>query len=422
MANRPRIGILEPSSKAGGVSRYVQAILDGTDPREFNVVLFGSRDHPYRLPSGVGFQCLGSSSGRSQTGDVEGTPERRKLVTGRRRAEAFRCLAPQWMRYAAGMAKDAAAIARPLWKYPVDLLHVQFGGLVDECPLGAWWADVPRVVGTLHVDHTYELNGRTDWCKRLFETFAAHAPHRLIAVSDATKRNWIARTRVAAWKVDVIHNGVDPAAFQRRRFRDDARRALGLQGLEGSIVIGGVGRLSEQKGFSYLLDAMARLESREAAIVLVIAGDGPLSSELRQRCDHLGISGRVRFLGFCPDVRTIYDAIDVFAMPSLCEALPYALLEAMATGLPIVGATVGGIPEVIVDGKTGMLVPPRNAGALVAALRQLVESEALRSKMGAAARERVESCFTEADMVAKTLAVYRSVLDRRTSRRMDRAA
>jgi glycosyltransferase involved in cell wall biosynthesis len=125
---------------------------------------------------------------------------------------------------------------------------------------------------------------------------------------------------------------------------------------------------------------------------------------------HHGISKRVRFLGFQPDVQPVLDALDIFAMPSRTEALPYALLEAMAAGLPAVGAAVGGVPEVIDSGETGLLVTPRDLVALAAGLRTVLGNASLRNRMGAAGRERVATRFHERDMVGRTADVYRRLI------------
>jgi glycosyltransferase involved in cell wall biosynthesis len=140
---------------------------------------------------------------------------------------------------------------------------------------------------------------------------------------------------------------------------------------------------------------------------VIVAGAGPLRESLEQQAARLGLSN-VRFLGFRSDVQPVLDALDVFAMPSLCETLGYALLEAMATELPAVGSAVGGIPEVIVPGETGFVVPPRNADRLAEGLRGLLRDAELRMRMGGAGRRRVGRDFHERDMVQKTIEVYRA--------------
>jgi glycosyltransferase involved in cell wall biosynthesis len=124
----------------------------------------------------------------------------------------------------------------------------------------------------------------------------------------------------------------------------------------------------------------------------------------------------VRFLGYQSNVQRVLDALDVFALPSLCEALPYAVLEAMATELPVVGAAVGGVPEMIAEGENGLLVPPRDADQLAAKLSVLLTDADMRARLGVAGRERVVRDFQESDMVRKTVDVYRMAVCRETRR------
>jgi glycosyltransferase involved in cell wall biosynthesis len=176
-----------------------------------------------------------------------------------------------------------------------------------------------------------------------------------------------------------------------------------------AIVIGGIGRLDPVKGYDALIQVVARLVAEFPNVILALAGSGPDRERLSRIARESGIEPRVRFLGFHADVRPVYQALDVFAMPSLSEALPYAVLEAMASGLPVVGTTVGGVPEMIVPGETGLLVPPCDPNALAESLRVLLRDAGLRARMGAAGRERVMRHFHERDMVRRTIELYRSM-------------
>jgi glycosyltransferase involved in cell wall biosynthesis len=216
---------------------------------------------------------------------------------------------------------------------------------------------------------------------------------------------------MGAARVTTIHNGIDPETFRRRSSPAVARGLLGLPN-DGRPVVGSTGRLDEAKGYSFLLDAVARLRGRGHDLVVAIAGDGPDRKHLEYLAAQLGIADAVRFLGFQRDVQPVLDALDLFVLPSLTETLGYSLLEAMATELPTIGSRVGGIPEVIVPGQTGLLVPPRDPDALTAAIEQLIRSPALCRRMGSAGRERVVRHFHERDMVRKTIECYRAVLPR----------
>jgi glycosyltransferase involved in cell wall biosynthesis len=240
------------------------------------------------------------------------------------------------------------------------------------------------------------------------EWYSNRSLHLAIAVSEATKRDWVRRTGMPAERVVTIHNGIDPDAFVRRQSKQDARATLGLP--RDAIILGGVGRLEAAKGFAYLIESVALLRSEFPQVMAAIAGAGPLREQLAAAASARGVSDRVVFLGFQSDVNAVFDVCDAFVLSSLCEALPFALLEAMAHELPVVGTAVGGVPEVIVPGETGFLAPARNAAALAAAARPLLASRDLRIRLGRAGRERVTKHFHEADMVRNTINVYRQML------------
>lgn len=313
----------------------------------------------------------------------------------------------------AGFGREARTLARLLRRHPIDIFHTQNTGC-EESPVAAKLAGVPRVIGTFHVNSSLDLQRvRSGPTHRLLETVSNRCLHTAIAVSHATRRDWVQRTHIPADRVVTIHNGIDPDKFRRRQSRESARRALGLP--EGGLIVGGLGRLDEAKGFTYLLDAAVKLRAEFPNLVVAIAGAGPLRESLEAQADRQGLGGVVRVLGFQADVQAVLDALDVFAIPSLSEALPFALLEAMATELPAVGTAVGGIPEVIVEGETGFVIPPRNLDRLVTGLRTLLTNPDLRSRMSTAGRERVIRHFHERDMVQKTIEVYRREISR-TSR------
>lgn len=377
--SRFRLGFDIPPSQSGP-GRYVRSIVDAVDPEEFAVVT--------PPESGEGSQ--------EQGGDASG---------GRGWLGGLRSLAPRSVRLWVGFLKSARERARELRERQIDLFHAQNCGC-EESPVAAHLAGIPHVLGTFHVDSTYDLEGERSGVRhRLLEYVSNRALNHAIAVSEATKRDWVRRTRIPERRVTTIHNGVDPDRFRRRVDRSAARRQLGLP--EDAVIFGGVGRLDAAKGFEYAIESVAGLPE---TIHLAIAGRGVLREPLEQLAERLGVASRVHFLGFQSDVGLVYDALDVFLLSSLCEALPYALLEAMSHELPVVGTRVAGVPEVIVEGEVGFLADPRDPESLIRAALPLVDSSDLRTRLGAAGRERVIRHFHERDMVAKTIEVYRSML------------
>jgi glycosyltransferase involved in cell wall biosynthesis len=407
---RHRLGVYCPGNGTGGPWRYVHSVLAGLDPAEFDVTVFCDLSGEYDPQPWVNVVRIGGPA--AHLGGATG-PTTRLAPSARR--PRFSRLTPKSLRLCAGFVKQTRRLARLIRQHQPDIFHTQNTGC-EESPVAARWAGVPNVIGTFHVDSTYDLhNERSDLGHRAIEHLSNRCLHVGIAVSEATKRDWMRRTHVSDRRLMTIHNGIDPECFHRRKTREVARAELGLPAR--GLYVGGLGRLDEAKGFEYLLDAAQRLRGRFPDLLVVIAGDGPLRKSLEQKATLLGLADIVRFLGFQSDVQRVLDALDVFALPSLCEALPYAGLEAMATQLPVVGATVGGVAEMILEGDTGLLVPPRDADQLAAKLSVLLTDADLRVRMGVAGRERVLREFQESDMVRKTIDVYRKLLPKRFSRR-----
>jgi glycosyltransferase involved in cell wall biosynthesis len=397
-SGRKRVGIYCPGTGVGGPWRYVHSLLAALDPAEFDATLFC--DLPGRYDARPWVRVVRVDPGGPAGGREPGAPR----PSGRR----ARRLVPRAAKVWAGFARDARRLARVFAAHRGHLLHTQNTGC-EESPVAARLAGVPNVIGTFHVDPSIDIHRlRSGPVHQIMEAVSNRCLDVGIGVSRAAARAWVRRTPGIGRRVTTIHNGIDPDAFRRRHSPAEARRRLGLP--TAGRVVGGVGRLEEAKGFGDLLGAAAVLRDAFPDLSVVLAGDGPFRPHLAARARDLGLADRVRFVGFQPDVQLALDALDVFAFPSWCETLGYALLEAMATGLPAVGAAVGGVPEVIVPGETGFLVPPRDPASLAAGLRPLLADAALRDRMGSAGRERVVRHFHERDMVRRTVQVYRDLL------------
>ncbi len=216
---------------------------------------------------------------------------------------------------------------------------------------------------------------------------------------DETRRSHLLRRE----RIHVVPNAVDTRLFFPRP-RDDVRNELGL-GTEPTLVA--VGRLNREKGMHHAIHVLAALDDVKLALV----GDGEERQALERLAHELGVADRVLFAGKQPRdaVAAYLAAADVFLFPTeRAEAAPMVLPEAMACGIPVVASRIGGIPEVVgPDESTALLVPPGDAGALVAAVRRLLDAPGLAASLGAAARSRTEQEYTLERMVGRTLDVYR---------------
>ena len=227
---------------------------------------------------------------------------------------------------------------------------------------------------------------------------------RVVCVSPLVADFVVQRVGVPRSKVVIIANGVNVADYDDASGRSAARAALGLKA--EAALVGTVARLEPVKRLDVLLEALASLKDVPALIV----GYGAEEERLKALARRLGLAGRVRFAGQQRDVSRRLAAMDVFVLSSDWEGMSNALLEAMATGLPVVATATGGTPDVVLDGLTGILVPPGQPAALARALETLLNDPTLRWKMGQAGRRRVANLFSVERMVRSTQELYDDLL------------
>ena len=285
--------------------------------------------------------------------------------------------------------------------------HTSKAGVVGR--LAAWLARVPVVIHTPHGHTFYGYYGAvTSAIIRLVERILAKITDRIVTLTDRGGEEHVRFHIAGAEKFVTIHSGIDIARFRSVQV-DPAvkRKELGLPP-DGAIV-GTVGRLVPIKGLEWLLKAAPRVLAQFPQACFVIIGDGPLVGELRQLASELGIGLRVVFLGAREDVPECLAALDLFVLPSLNEGMGRALVEAMAMGCPVVATRVGGIPDIVADGTTGLLVPPRDDRALAEAILTLLRDGSRRVAYGEAARRHVDGRFDVETMVRNIERLYDEV-------------
>ena len=276
-----------------------------------------------------------------------------------------------------------------------------FRSTAVAAPLARWHG--ARVVETYH--------GREGWRRGIIggnffpDRLVSRFVDRVIAVSEAARAFLIATKGYAARKVVVVPNGRDLSVFRPGAGGQNVRKELGID--RATPLVGVIGRLEEQKGHTDLLEAWPSVLAEFPDARLLLIGDGSLRAPLETRANALGIASSVIFGGFRRDVPQVLDAVDVVALPSLYEGMPLTAIEASAMAKPVVATAVDGTPEVIRDGRTGRLVPPRQPAALSRALRLLLRDPAGAQAMGAAGRDFVLHRFDLDRQVEATARVYR---------------
>lgn len=295
-------------------------------------------------------------------------------------------------------------LARLFRRLRPDIVHSRNWGALDAV-LAARLAGVPAVI---HGEHGREasdplgLNARRNRIRRGLGPLVS----RFVTVSFDLRRWLIGTVGIPAGKVLTIHNGVDAARFSDGE-ATEPRRTLDLP--DDAIVIGTVGRLDPVKDQSGLLTAFAALRESPSTTRLAIVGDGPCRPALESEIGRLGLTGRVSLCGERRDIPSVLRAFDVFALPSRGEGISNTILEAMATGLPVVATDVGGNPELVEPDVTGRLVPAADPAALEVALRSYVSDPHLRAQHGKAGRERVLQHFSLERMAQAHTDLYSSL-------------
>src|SRR5215218_10369052 len=282
-----------------------------------------------------------------------------------------------------------------------DLVHAHDPHGVAMAALALSMSTLPKkakLFAARRVDFHLRRSSLSRWKYRQVDCF--------ICASDAIRRMLIA-DGVPRARAVTVHEGIDLA---RVKAAPPAELHQELWLPHDSPIVGNVAALVPHKGQRYLVEAAARLLPQQPDTRLVIAGEGELRPALEQQIKQHHLEKHVILAGFRPDVLSLHKAFEVFVMSSVTEGLGTSLLDAMACGRPVVATNVGGIPEVVADGETGLLVPPRDPAALAAAIVRLLADRGLREQMGAAGLARVQGTFSAERMVRNTLAVYQRVV------------
>lgn len=307
-------------------------------------------------------------------------------------------------------------VFRPVWR----LLRAERPAIVHtrnlsalEMQIPAWAARVPVRIHGEHGRDVDDPDGR-NWKYRLERRIIARAVTQFVAVSRDLEQYLVRAVGIEPRKVNWICNGVDEERFKPAAA--GARTASPVEDGDTPVVIGTVGRLQAIKDQRTLVAATSRLlaavPSRRGRFRVVLVGDGPMRATLEREIAERGLGDIVELLGERDDVAELMRGMDIFVLPSIAEGISNTILEAMASGLPVVATRVGGNGELVDDGRTGRLVPAGDAAAMAEALAAYLDSAELRRADGARARQRVEARFGLSAMVEAYRTLYRAALER----------
>jgi glycosyltransferase involved in cell wall biosynthesis len=251
--------------------------------------------------------------------------------------------------------------------------------------------------------------------KDLFHRFTYAHVSKVLAISEVIHRNVLETTPLPPERVQTFHHSIDTGMFSLSSVdRNAVRKEFGY--LPEHIVVGFVGRFSPGKGHEEFLSACHILKGRYPRVRFLVVGEASYGEkeyevQTREMSRRLGLDDVVTFAGFRKDIPAVMASFDIFAFPSHAESFGAVLIEAMAMERPVVSANCDGVLDIVVDGETGLFVPPRNAEALAAQLARLIDNSPLREAMGRAGRSRVVAYFNQKDHAGKLAQIYRSVLE-----------
>jgi glycosyltransferase involved in cell wall biosynthesis len=262
--------------------------------------------------------------------------------------------------------------------------------------------DGPPLVRTRHVSAPVPDNFATRW---LYQRATRH----IVTTGERLRETLVRENRFREDRITSVPTGIDPSRF-RPGDKAEARRTLGLD--PRGRYVGIVATLRSWKGHLYLIEAFARLAAADAAVRLLIVGEGPMRPLLEQKIAELDLAPKVMLAGRQDAVEPWFRAMDVFCLPSYAnEGVPQAIVQAMLSGLPVVTTPVGSIAEAVTDQETALVVAPKDASALAAAIRRLLDDPALAGRLGQEARAQAERKFGRDAMIARMEAVFRRAVD-----------
>ena len=261
----------------------------------------------------------------------------------------------------------------------------------------------PKLLRIRHISAPLNRNLMTRLLyRRLFDMV-------VVTGGEKTKRELVERDGLATDRVAAFPIGLDVEYFRPAAPDHDLRLEFGLP--KEHLLVGLISYLRSYKGHEYFIDAARIIAAQRDDVTFVIVGEGPEEQSIRIRIEQLGLGARIRMLGFRQDLLNVFRSFNVFAIPSVeGDTIPQVLMQALAIGIPVVSTTVGSIPDVVIQGETGFVVPPRDAGALAERIVSLLDDAALRARMGAQGRSLVERCYSLDKMLDRMENVYHRLI------------
>lgn len=294
---------------------------------------------------------------------------------------------------------DVLQMAALMHRIRPEIVHLHSSHAHNVGGLAARLARVPAVVLSRRMDTPITL-----WHHKLKYQFGYDT---IIAISHSVK-NVLVNAGISEKKVSVVRSAIDYSRWSIPGERARVREEFGYR--DDDIVVAVIAAIEPRKGQELLIRALPQILARAPKVKLVFAGKDDIAQPERALTQQLGLSDKILFAGFRPDVKDVIAAADIISAPSYLEGLGVSIMEAMACGKPVVATTAGGIPESVVDGETGILFEPGDVTALAEAIIRLAGDDTLRSQMGQNGQARAKACFSVDSLITQTLDIYDQLL------------
>ena len=287
--------------------------------------------------------------------------------------------------------------------HKVDIIHTHAYSAGTIGRMSAFLAGVPVIISQNHSVYDY-YNGYYHFVEWLLSLIT----DRVICISDIVNRFANETQRINAKKLITIHNGINSEYTVSKKRTSCLRKELNIS-VDHSVICT-IAHMEEHKGIKYLLESASLLLESRKDITFLLVGEGALKEELKIHCTGLKIEKNVIFTGERSDIPEILSLTDIFVLPSLREGLPLTILEAMACGKPVITTNVGGVPEVVKDGVSGILVPPEDPEAIHSAMNELLDDREKLKKMGHNGKRVFSESFDSKTMIGKIEDLYDSLM------------
>jgi glycosyltransferase involved in cell wall biosynthesis len=260
----------------------------------------------------------------------------------------------------------------------------------------------PKIIRIRHISNPLNRNMTTQLLyRRLLDMV-------VVTGGERTRQGLIERDGLAADRVAAFPIGLDVEYFRPAPADSNLRLELGLP--KSQLLVGIISYLRTYKGHEYFIEAARRIAEKRGDVTFIIVGEGPEEQTIRTLIEQLGLTSRIRMMGFRDDLLNVFRSLDVFAIPSVeGDTIPQVLMQALSMGVPVVSTTVGSIPDVVIEGETGFVVAPRDGMALAERILQLCEDAVLRARMGTNGRTLVKRSYSIDKMLDRMEAVYRNL-------------